>query len=369
MVGKEEVVRALEGFEDIIGAIMDTTQRLLTQEVVKVKQFVHNTLDDMGKMQDLKVETAEKMFLASITKDRIQTSLGTKDKPFLLNIPAAKTQRLETSSNTVTSTSLEHSEFNEKKLSLTTITNLFDNRKSKTIRHLASDSLEDGKNERQNLLSYTPEHRQVRWSTFSEPDGDIKTSLANVKQELFVEEETKEGPTDDDSSPPSSFVCESCPESFTKVKYLTEHQKKYHTDKGKKHTCDQCGYSALYQSVLKKHVSMVHEKKMENKCSKCDFATFYQCKLKEHVRAVHDKIKDKFCHMCDARFAKTENLRVHIQSIHDKTKSFQCSFCTYGGNRKGKFIAHMKEVHGESSDALRLNKLKVELNENKLKIN
>ena len=29
--------------------------------------------------------------------------------------------------------------------------------------------------------------------------------------------------------------------------------------KGKKLTCDQCGYSALYQSVLKKHVSMVHE--------------------------------------------------------------------------------------------------------------
>jgi len=27
-----------------------------------------------------------------------------------------------------------------------------------------------------------------------------KTSLANVKQELFVEEETKERPTDDDSS-------------------------------------------------------------------------------------------------------------------------------------------------------------------------
>ena len=30
-------------------------------------------------------------------------------------------------------------------------------------------------------------------------------------------------------------------------------------DVRKKLTCDQCGYSALYQSVLKKHVSMVHE--------------------------------------------------------------------------------------------------------------
>ena len=37
------------------------------------------------------------------------------------------------------------------------------------------------------------------------------TSLANVKQELFVEEEPKECPTDDNSSPPSSFVCECCP--------------------------------------------------------------------------------------------------------------------------------------------------------------
>ena len=65
------------------------------------------------------------------------------------------------------------------------------------------------------------------------------------------------------------LFCESCPGSFTKVKYLTEHQKKCHSVQGKKHTCDQYGYSALYQSVLKKHVSMVHKnniaQEIENK--------------------------------------------------------------------------------------------------------
>lgn len=45
--------------------------------------------------------------------------------------------------------------------------------------------------------------------TFSETDEDIKTSLANMKQELFVEEESKEIPTDENSSPPSSYDCKS----------------------------------------------------------------------------------------------------------------------------------------------------------------
>merc|ERR1719430_559718 len=91
-------------------------------------------------MQDLKVETAEKMFLASIPKDRIQYSIGTKDKSFLSNIPLAKSQRLETSSNTVTSTSLLQSEFNEMSSSLTTITNSLKSIKSQAVRHIAFDS-------------------------------------------------------------------------------------------------------------------------------------------------------------------------------------------------------------------------------------
>ena len=41
---------------------------------------------------------------------------------------------------------------------------------------------------------------------FRKPMEISRPVLANVKQELFVEEEPKECPTDDNSSPPSSFV-------------------------------------------------------------------------------------------------------------------------------------------------------------------
>lgn len=58
-----------------------------------------------------------------------------------------------------------------------------------------------------------------------ETDEDMKTSLANVKQEFFVKEEPKEGPSDNNSIHPSQIACESCPESFAKAKYLIEHQK------------------------------------------------------------------------------------------------------------------------------------------------
>ena len=40
---------------------------------------------------------------------------------------------------------------------------------------------------------------------FRKPMEIARPVLANVKQELFVEEEPKECPTDDNSSPPSSF--------------------------------------------------------------------------------------------------------------------------------------------------------------------
>jgi len=64
---------------------------------------------------------------------------------------------------------------------------------------------------------------------FRKPMEISRPVLANLKQELFVEEEPKECQTDDNSSPPSSFVLRIFPGSFTKVKYLTEHQKKCHS--------------------------------------------------------------------------------------------------------------------------------------------
>ena len=61
----------------------------------------------------------------------------------------------------------------------------------------------------------------------------IRVNLANVAQEVFVEEESKESPTGESSSPSYSFVCDSSPEYFTKVKYLMKHRENYHTGKGK----------------------------------------------------------------------------------------------------------------------------------------
>ena len=64
---------------------------------------------------------------------------------------------------------------------------------------------------------------------FRKPMEISRPVLANVKQELFVEEEPKNVQPMTTLVLQAHLFCESCPGSFTKVKYLTEHQKKCHS--------------------------------------------------------------------------------------------------------------------------------------------
>ena len=69
----------LEKNEDIIGAIMDTTHRVLTQEVNKVKKYVYNTLDDVGR--ELQDRNVEHIFLLSkdIKEDIVNKEISTEE--------------------------------------------------------------------------------------------------------------------------------------------------------------------------------------------------------------------------------------------------------------------------------------------------
>jgi len=169
-----------------------------------------------------------------------------------------------------------------------------------------------------------------------------------------------------------------------------------------------------YESKVKLHFKVKHEKNLDCVCPTCGFATGYKANLKEHIRRVHEnkstwkkyhktkeikpdvKIgveevkayveiakrqkqcpisgctrlfvkkesttqyvnhfryvhgkKDVQCSNCKFVTVSTHHLRKHVKRIHDKTLSLQCSKCKYFAENESELKLHFKGKHDKIRD-------------------
>ena len=85
----------------------------------------------------------------------------------------------------------------------------------------------------------------------------------------------------------------------------------------KNHPCPECNSSFQSSSLLKRHISCVHEGVRKYECEFCGKTYKQSNKLAYHIKTFHQGIKDYSCDFCDKSYAAIENLKLHQKSIHE----------------------------------------------------
>ena len=134
------------------------------------------------------------------------------------------------------------------------------------------------------------------------------------------------------------YKCSNCDANFTQSESLKKHEYEVHklitqgicVPDGKK--CPICNKAFSNRSILKLHITSVHERKTPHKCIHCSASFAQKQQMEEHVSDVHEKNKPLQCSMCDARFSgkNIENLKKHITSVHGAQKPIMCTICDHG---------------------------------------
>ena len=126
----------------------------------------------------------------------------------------------------------------------------------------------------------------------------------------------------------STFSCEECSTSFSKLSHLKRHVKAQHTKYEEEYDCDECGKKFNRHDNLLKHMRYTHNVKrktlvlpgindeLENfPCSYCEKVYTQKFSLIRHIESKHSKEKNYRCTICDKSFQRRDVLEVH-QKIH-----------------------------------------------------
>ena len=77
-----------------------------------------------------------------------------------------------------------------------------------------------------------------------------------------------------------------------------------------------CNFSGRDTYDLKRHVTIVHERKKSFQCHTCSEAFFTNSHLKSHVAGAHEGKKPHKCEFCDATFPWKSTLLWHMKKHH-----------------------------------------------------
>lgn len=116
----------------------------------------------------------------------------------------------------------------------------------------------------------------------------------------------------------SKIVCIECDKEFSKICYLTQHNKTFHNGE-QPFRCQKCGKrfpnEELYDTHLERHVSQ--DKPF--KCDLCPKQFHHKTDLRRHKEAIHTGLKAHVCDLCNKSFCRKDHLRKHIET-HTRAK-------------------------------------------------
>ena len=115
-----------------------------------------------------------------------------------------------------------------------------------------------------------------------------------------------------------------------------------HSDE-RPHKCDQCSYSTVQLSALKRH-KLVHSDTKPYSCPHCTYKAKEKRVLDYHIRTTHTKDKLFNCDHCSYSSAMLSNLKRH-KLIHSDTKPNSCPHCPYKTKQRGVLNKHIKAKH------------------------
>ena len=173
-------------------------------------------------------------------------------------------------------------------------------------------------------------------------ENEVKSAQVNTE----VVEEVKAEKRDEASKPPlfndidtsSNHKCNLCDYTGKLQTYLTVHMLNKHG----KRLCQQCSFSARYESTIQSHVKSVHEHVMQN-CQECEFQTSKEASMKIHILAKHEGATFA-CALCKYVAKNPPRLMQHIQA-HALGYKFQCVKCFSKQKDQSALTRHIREEH------------------------
>lgn len=142
------------------------------------------------------------------------------------------------------------------------------------------------------------------------------------------------------------FKCDICKKVFNR-RFNFERHLIVHS--GESHTCHTCGKQYRRQSVLDRHIKVIHQqiRLASLSCNYCNKVVSSTQSLEDHFRT-HTGERPFICEVCGKDFRARPNLIAH-KKIHTGELPFACTLCDYRCRLKSTFVDHCQRHEGTRS--------------------
>ena len=141
-------------------------------------------------------------------------------------------------------------------------------------------------------------------------------------------------------------MCEFCGTEFMSDDAVKKHVIRVHSEGIMIHRCGECVYQTRIPTDLKKHITMVHNKKF--KCTECAYQTNSETAFEQHSE-YHGPGRQYVCkyEKCFYRGATQKQLSNHISQVHKLTCTHMCPICQKFYKKKTHLARHLVSHTGE----------------------